>query len=208
MDTSIDTRRKLFGLALIIAPILLGLSTFFWQGRVIGMAGGVLGVYAFTFWAPALFGLLSLVQERMPSLGTWGILLVVFACIGGANWAMDGILAQAYPAAGSGVVTGDSLFVAMGVAGVLVLQVPGLLFPVTLITIGIALLRTRAVPSWCAITLLLGAVAFPASRIPRIEMLAHVADLLLLVPTVWLGLHMLRTADGKNALADARANVA
>jgi hypothetical protein len=37
------------------------------------------------------------------------------------------------------------------------------------------------------VLLALGAIAFPVSRIPRIEILAHIADLLLLIPMIRIG---------------------
>jgi hypothetical protein len=66
-----------------------------------------------------------------------------------------------------------------------------------LLVLGITLLRTKAVAAWIAILLFIGAIAFPASRIPRIEWIAHIADILLLVPTVAMGITLLK----KNNLA-------
>jgi hypothetical protein len=200
MEKTLDARKKLFGLSLIMAPILQGISSFFWQGPEVGLAGGTILIYALVFWIPALFGLLWLIGPAMPRFSVWGTLLVSLGCIGGVNWANNGIYPAAYQAAGAGSLTNEALLSAMGASGPLTLHFPGPLFPIMLITIGIALFRTKVVPSWCAILLVLGGIAFPASRIPRIEMLAHVADLLLLIPAAWMGLRMLSAGEERNIL--------
>ena len=55
-------------------------------------------------------------------------------------------------------------------------------------------MRVRPVPRWVGALLCLSAIAFPASRIPRIDVVAHAADVLLLVPLVYVGLGFLRPA--------------
>jgi hypothetical protein len=42
--------------------------------------------------------------------------------------------------------------------------------------------------------LCIAAIAFPVSRIPRIDLLAHLADVLLLVPLAYTGLGLLKSA--------------
>lgn len=74
----------------------------------------------------------------------------------------------------------------------LLLFATGPLFPLSLLILGINLLRKKAVPVWVGILLCIGAIAFPSSRIPRIEWIAHIADVLLLIPTVAVGFILLK----------------
>ena len=71
---------------------------------------------------------------------------------------------------------GLDLIDASGAAAIL--KVLGLLWPLTLLLAGIGL--WNRVPRWCAIGIVLGAVAFPVSRIANIGWLAVVVDLVLL----------------------------
>jgi hypothetical protein len=48
-------------------------------------------------------------------------------------------------------------------------------------------MRKNCIPLWTGILMGLGAIAFPVSRIPRIELIAHMADFLLAVPVWWIG---------------------
>lgn len=191
MEKIASRERTLYGMALIIAPLLLATATFFWHDTgEVGLIGGAIQVYACIFWAPALLGLLALVRDRMPGLASWGMLLVVAACVGGVNWGTDGVHADGYRIAGT-AVPHQSETEALGAVAPLILYLPGLLFPATIITIGIALLRSKAVPSWSAALLIAGAISFPASRIPRIGLVAHLADLLLFIAAASIGWRML-----------------
>ncbi len=184
---AVHFERKVWGICLIGAPLLMALGTFFWQGGRLGVVGGTIQVYAAALWIPALLGLYGLLRDRMPRFAVLGGLLSIYASLGGNNFGMDGIYGGAFRAAGASDAMLGALPGAMGLALPLTLLVPGIFFPLNLLILGLALGRAKVVPTWWAGLLCLGAVAFPASRIPRIELLAHVADLLLLVPLVWLG---------------------
>jgi hypothetical protein len=58
--------------------------------------------------------------------------------------------------------------------------------------LSIGLFRTRTTPTWVAALLGIGAIAFPLGHIGGIQLVQHLAELLLLVPLVWLGLRFLR----------------
>jgi hypothetical protein len=60
-----------------------------------------------------------------------------------------------------------------------------------MLLLGINLVRTRTVHLWIGLLLCVAAVAFPLSRIQRIEMVAHITDVLLLIPTTYLGISLL-----------------
>lgn len=63
----------------------------------------------------------------------------------------------------------------------------GPLFPLSLLMLGGMLLRGRAAPRWVGVLVCVGAVAFPASRITREAAVAHLVDVLLVVPFLYLG---------------------
>jgi hypothetical protein len=49
-----------------------------------------------------------------------------------------------------------------------------------------------SVPVWIGILFCLAAIAFPLSRIPRIEWMAHIADPAMLIPSAAMAWQMLR----------------
>jgi hypothetical protein len=95
-----NAERKLWGLSLILAPALFATSTFFWvhtNGRVeYGAIGGTIIAIATVFWIPAFLGLFDLVKERMPRYATWGLLVAIYGCIGGASFGLEGLFAEAF----------------------------------------------------------------------------------------------------------------
>jgi enoyl-CoA hydratase/carnithine racemase len=58
--------------------------------------------------------------------------------------------------------------------------------PLSLVLLSAALLWTRLVPRPLALALLIAGVAFPLSRIGRIDLVAHAVDVLLLGASAWL----------------------
>ena len=70
---------------------------------------------------------------------------------------------------------------------------PGPLFPLVLLILGATLWRTRTVTPWVAALICLGAIAFPFGRAPRIQTIALVTDILLLIPFTLVGLRLLRS---------------
>jgi hypothetical protein len=58
----------------------------------------------------------------------------------------------------------------------------GPLFPLSVFVLGIMLIVKKAVQTWIAVLLCVGAILFPVSRIPRVEWLAHIADIIFFIP--------------------------
>ncbi|MBX3000606.1 MAG: hypothetical protein KF893_18950 [Caldilineaceae bacterium] len=185
-----EWEQRIWGVSLIAAPLLLALATLFWQDGRLGITGGTLQVYAYLFWIPAFMGLFYPLRQKMPRYATLGLLIAIYSCLAGNNFGMDGIYEQAYP-----VIASDDSRQAMGLSSLLVLFVPGALFPLSLLTVAIMLWRTRSVPVWVALLLAVGAIAFPISRIPRIELIAMISDIALIIPLIWLGWQYLRPAE-------------
>ena len=176
-------------MALIIAPILFAASTFFWIKGEYGVAAATLGIVSLFFWIPALTGAFSLLKNKMPRYATYGLWIAVFGCISGVCFMFLGYLTIIFNISHTEYLQKLSEY---PVSSQLLLFATGPLFPLSLLVLGITLLRTKAVAAWIAILLFIGAIAFPASRIPRIEWIAHIADLLLLIPTAAIGLVLLK----------------
>jgi len=181
--------KNFYGMALIIAPILFAASTFFWIKGEYSVAAATLGIVSLFFWIPALTGAFSLLKNKMPRYATYGLWIAVFGCISGVCFMFLGYLTIIFNISHTEYLQKLSEY---PVSSQLLLFATGPLFPLSLLVLGITLLRTKAVAAWIAILLFIGAIAFPASRIPRIEWIAHIADLLLLIPTAAIGLVLLK----------------
>jgi hypothetical protein len=170
--------------ALILAPLLLALSTFLWNRGEYGVAGGTLLGLSTVFWIGCFAVLFGLLRRKFPIYSSLGFIIAVYGCLGGANFGIAGVFSETF-----GISHREFL---QGAAGHpmgfnLLLFWPGPLFPLSLLVLGIQLARKRVIPGWVAAMVCLGALAFPVSRIPRIEWIAHTADVLLAIPLFYLG---------------------
>jgi hypothetical protein len=191
-----DAERKVWGLSLILAPTLFAASTFFWVrtgGRVeYGTVGGTMIVLATVFWIPAFIGLFGLLKDTMPRYAAWGLLVAIYGCIGGAAFGLEGLFADAF---GISHDIRRQAWKEFPTVFNLTFFWPGPLFPLSLLVLGAALIRTSAIPRWAGVLICLAAIAFPVSRIPRIDVVAHAADALMLAPLAFLGLGFLRSRE-------------
>ena len=186
--------RKLWGLSLILAPALFATSTFFWvhtSGRVeYGVIGGAIIAIATVFWIPAFIGLFDLLKEPMPRYATWGLLIAIYGCIGGAAFGLEGLFAEAFRIPHA---VRREAWAQFPTTFNLTFFWPGLLFPLSLLILGAMLIRTKSIPLWAGLLICLAAIAFPVSRIPRIDLAAHAADVLMLVPLAYTGWGFLKS---------------
>lgn len=176
--------QSLLGYCLMIAPLLFGASTFFWKDGEYGVTGGTVLFLSMVFWIPALIGLFDLLKSAMPRYSSIGFLIALYGCVSGVGFAIVGIFLEAFDISHETYLSKASEH---SLAFNLLLFWPGPLFPLSILVLGVNLLRRKILPGWIGILLCLGAIAFPLSRIPRIELIAHIADLLLLVPLVHIG---------------------
>jgi hypothetical protein len=187
-------QKRIWAVSLIAAPLLLIIAQFFWNenGRVTVDAGW-LQVLAFFCWIPAFHAMFSLVQEKAPRYAIIGFVIACYACIGGNNFGIDGMYTDAL-----GIQTAEAaqgLYDQIGGKIAPVLFIPGILFPLSLITLGVVLWRTRSVSSLAALLLIIGGLCFPLSRIPRIDLLAHIDNVILLVAHVMIALEVLKSTS-------------
>ncbi len=186
------TPHKMYGLSLILGPLLQGISSFFWINGEYGVTGGTILVLSIVFWIPALVCLFGLVKDKMPNYAAWGLLIAIFGFIGGCNFAFVGVMSQIFNISHKTYIEG---FAKYPVSSNLLLFQAGPLAPLSLIVLGIVLLRTKSVDKLIAILIILGGLAFPLGRISRTQWVAHITDALLLIPLSILGLRIL---SGKN----------
>jgi hypothetical protein len=186
---SSQLEKRVEGFCLIIAPLLFAASTFFWQDGEYGVAAAILIIFSMFFWIPALTGLFSLVKNEMPRYAVWGLWIAVFGCISGVCFAFLGYLATIFNISHEEYL---NLLSHYPVTSQILLFGSGPLFPLSILVLGITLMLTISVPVWIGILFCLAAIVFPLSRIPRVEWMAHIADLAMLVPSVAIAWQILR----------------
>lgn len=185
---SFQFERNFQGISLIVAPLLFAASTFFWTNGEYSVPSATLIVFSMFFWIPALTGLFGLLKIKMPRYAIWGLWIAVYGCISGCCFAFLGYLTTIFNISHQDYLQALSQH---PVSSQILLFAAGPLFPLSLLLLGINLIRTKTVHLWIGLLFCLGAIAFPLSRIPRIELVAHIADVLLLIPSVYTGINFM-----------------
>ena len=184
MSETSSPERAMQGISLVIAPLLFASSTFFWKNGEYDENSATLLILSLFFWIPALTALFGYVKNQMPYYSVYGLWIAVYGCVSGICFAFLGYITTVLN------VTHEQYLKALShypVTSQLLLFSAGPLFPLSLLVVGINLIRVKSLPLWPCILLCLAAIAFPLSRIPRIVFVAHVADLLMIVPCIYLG---------------------
>jgi len=176
---------KLMGLTLIIAPVMFGASTFFWQNGEYGVVAATLIAVASIFWIPATTALFGLLRTKMPIYYSLGLFVAIYgACMGGIAFALLGYFTQLFHISHEAYVSTLAKYPVS--SGILIFWA-GPLFPLSLLVLGINLIRKKAIANWLGFLICLGAIAFPLGRIFRIELIAHFTDLLFAIPFILIG---------------------
>ena len=178
----------MYGVSLILAPFLQFISSFYWINGEYGVTGGTILVLSIVFWIPALIALFDLVKFKMPNYAAWGLLIGIFGFVSGADFAMVGVMSEIFNFTHASYLEG---FAKYKVSADILLFQSGPLAPLSLIVLGIVLLRIKSIDTWIAVLILAGGIAFPLSRISRLQWAAHIADILLLIPLSVTGLKIL-----------------
>jgi hypothetical protein len=187
---SLQLERRLEGFCLIIAPLLLASSTFYWHQGEYGVESATLLIPSLFFWIPALKCLFALVDRKTtwyPVVGYW---IAVFGCISGVCFAFLGYLTTIFN------IPHREYLSELGkypVTSQILLFASGPIFPLSLFILGIILMSKKAIQNWIAVLLCAGAILFPVSRIARVEWLAHVADIIFFVPCFRIAIKRLTT---------------
>ncbi|MFC3499742.1 hypothetical protein ACFOOK_01835 [Micromonospora krabiensis] len=162
--------------ALVLGPAGSALATYLWTAGRYGATGGTILVLAMVVWTYGLIGLLDVVRLHAPRYAAVALPVFLYGAMGGAAFGFQGVFEDIFDQ------STDASLAALGehpFAANLLLWLPGPLMPLSLLVLGVVLARIRLVPLWTAVLLCAGAVAFPLSRIPRIDVIAYLADGLL-----------------------------
>ena len=143
------------------------------------------------FWSYGFVGLFSLFKEKSPWYSRIGLLYAFYGCLGGIGFGFEGLYSDIFAVSDKIGVEDHELYpLPMN----LVLFWAGPAFPVTLMIFGVMFITKRLGARWIGMLFILGALAFPASRISRAQYIAHVADILLLIPLVLIAVQFVRPA--------------
>ncbi len=182
--------QNLWVASMILAPLLLAISQFFWAGQVLSSTAGALQVLSFLFWIFAFQGMFEQIKEAYPKFAVWGFFLAVYGCLAGNNFGVEGIFIDAYNNLVPDSAVGFNGKV--GNAALIAFFIPGALAPLSWLILGILFVIQKKIPLWLGLSLVIAAIGFPLSRIPRIDWLAHLDNALLLVSMVILAFKLHR----------------
>jgi hypothetical protein len=171
--------RPMQGVCLVLGTALFATSTFFWlpTGTYGATSGALLGV-GLALWTFGLIGIVEDLRPRLPIVSSVVLLMLIFGAFGGAAFGVRGLYDELLGFTREASVQAVTTF---PLAADVIFYWPGPLFPLSLLMIGLALLRTRIVPLWTAGLICAVGIAFPFSRIPRIGWVAHVVDAAIVV---------------------------
>lgn len=195
METTLPLSKTAGGLSLIAAPLVFAASTFFWKEGQYGVTGGTLINLSQVPWIISFIVLFDKLKLEMPRYASVGLIVAIYGCLSGANFGFVGVYGEAFQIPHK---TYLETFLHYPLSANLLLFWPGPLFPLSLLVLGIVLIRRKKVDLWLGILLCLGAIAFPLSRIPRMESIAHAVDFLLAIPLVIIGYKELVTSRWEN----------
>ena len=190
MLNSLDRRwNPMFGTSLILAPLLQAVSTFFWNGGEYGVTGGTILIFSMIFWIPALLFLFCLVASKKSTYAAWGFLIAVYGFISGVNFGFLGVLTEAFSVSHERYILDLDKY---PVSANLLLFQSGPLAPLSLLVLGLVMFFTKVVDWKIAMLITLGAILFPLSRISRVDLIAHIADVVQLIPMAVLGVELMK----------------
>lgn len=174
--------------AMISASLLIAVSQFFTQNGLLTATAGWVQVISFTLWIIAFYGMFIKTHLAFPSLSTFGFLVAVYGCIGGAGFGFDGIYTEAMGIAS--MSDARALHAELGLPLIVTLFLPGALFPLSLVMVAILLVKSKQVKTWVGLLLIVAAIGFPLSRMPRVDMLSHIDNAFLLLSHIIISFYI------------------
>lgn len=193
-----------YGVATILAPVLLLASTvaFVVAGEGInhGVLGGTIGVWSSFALLVAFIGILRALEPAAPRAAAVLTVLAISGLAAGVAFNVDAIVTAAAGPESSG--TFNALVETQPVA-ILAFLPWGWFVPLSLVLAGIFLWRTRTVPAWNGVLLIAAGVLFVASRPERITLLAIASDVVLIAAMAPIGWAMLRTTTPRGRVSTA-----
>lgn len=178
------TDNKLYGLGITLAQLITILSTFIWNenGRH-SINGSVLVFFSSFLWVFGFLGLFELLKKKYPIYSRVGLVYAIYGAMGGVAFAFEGLYSVIFNVSDKIGVEAAELFpLQMN----LVLFWAGPAFPLTLLIYGIMLVISKKFKYWVGVLISLGGILFPISRILRISWVAHLDDIILLIPVLFI----------------------
>ncbi|HEX5150326.1 MAG TPA: hypothetical protein VFW07_02695 [Parafilimonas sp.] len=188
MNTTTTEKNVQFS-SLILASLLLGISTFYWQNGEYSVSAATLLILSLFFWVPAFQGLFGLFKNKYPRYATYGFLIALFGCVSGICFAFLGYLTSIFHINHQDYLEALSRY---PFSSQLLLFASGPLFPLSIIVLGIMLATTKKIPLWQALLFSLAGILFPVSRITRMQLIAHGADLFFLITCIIIALRFFK----------------
>jgi hypothetical protein len=188
MDTTYTEKNVQFG-SLILAPLLLSISTFYWQNGEYSVISATLLILSLFFWIPAFQCLFGLLKSKYPRYATYGFLIALFGCVSGICFAFLGYLTSILHIDHKQYLEALSDY---PFSSQLLLFASGPLFPLSIVVLGIMLSTTKTLPVWQPVLFSLAGVFFPISRIIRVQSIAHLADLLFFITCIMMALRFFK----------------
>lgn len=171
---------RFWAISLVLGQLLLSLTSFFWKsnGRYSVNSGTFMEI-AMVFWAFGFIGLFEIIKGKAPIYARLGLLYAIYGVFGGVAFAFEGVFSEIFNVSDKiGVEAHQFYPIQMNI----LLFWSGPAFPLSLLILGVIYIRLKSFSWWVGALLAVGAVVFPLSRIMRIEWIAHISDLLLLIP--------------------------
>ena len=187
---------------LILGPVLNLVATLFWEPDTQGATAGTLIGLSSACWLIGLIGIFDRLHASAPRYVAVALPVAVFATVGGVSFGVQAIHETLFSATHAHTV---ELLNEYPFAATTLFWTAGPLFPATFFALGLVLAWRRAAPLPVGILLCLGALAFPLSRITREASIALVADVLLVLPFLYLGIRGLRPASRPGAAGGSGA---
>jgi hypothetical protein len=181
-------QERVAGICLIVGVLLLAPATYCEYSQELLFGAGAIGLFIYALLIPGLLGIARLVRQGAPRLSVVAGLMATAGCVSGATFQTAILHEWAARTAGTPEVQMAAILAVTEERVFPFLVTLGILFPIALLTLGVGLFRTGAAPAWVATLLGIGAIAFPVGHIGQIQVVQHLAETILLVPLVWLGL--------------------
>lgn len=185
-------QEKVAGVCLIAGALLWAPTTYFEYSEGMLFLPGVLGLVIYILFIPGLLGIAWLLRQPAPRLSVVVGLLVAAGGVASASFQTALLHEWAARTAGTPEAMMAAIMEVTEGRVFPVLVIFSIQFPISLLTLSVGLFRTRTAPTWVAVLLAIGAVVFPVGHIGSIQLVQHLAEVILLVPLVWLGLRFLR----------------
>src|ERR1700744_720306 len=138
---------KLYAAPLFLAPLFYTASTFFWQvGGQYSVTSGTLIIIGSIFWVIAFAVLFESLKEKTPYYAAIGFLISVYGCLcGGVAFALRDIYALVFNVSHQTML---NAFAQHPVFTNIVFWIGGPALPISLLVLGIMLIRTKTVDLW------------------------------------------------------------